>query len=319
MKTNRYDAGRDTLQLSDGPGRGLDDDSGLLGDDLRATATRATASCPAPCPPPRSASRSAASSSGPPGWPRPTAPARTTPTPTTGRPTAASATSPPPRPTSGRSAASCRCSWRSACSSSGSTATELWYGEAKGVPLADKLIDTPLTSSQLKAAKFFLVVILLFLVQTSFGGLLAHYTVHPGHVLPRRRRPRSSRTAGPRAGTCSSPSSGSPPPGWPRRSTWRRSSAGASRRGQGLLVQLLFARDPAGRRRQPGRARWPGSRASSGSRGSGSATRGGSTWSSGRLWQILLFVGLIVLARDRLPGGGRSCLQGEGPERLHAP
>ncbi len=38
----------------------------------------------------------------------------------------------------------------------------------------------PLTSSQLKAAKFFVVVILLFLVQTSFGGLLAHYTIHPG-------------------------------------------------------------------------------------------------------------------------------------------
>jgi nitric oxide reductase subunit B len=57
---------------------------------------------------------------------------------------------------------------------------QLWYGEAKGVPLAEKLVDAPLTSSQLKAAKFFLVVILLFLVQTSFGGLLAHYTVHPG-------------------------------------------------------------------------------------------------------------------------------------------
>jgi nitric oxide reductase subunit B len=56
----------------------------------------------------------------------------------------------------------------------------LWYGQPKGVPLADKLIDMPLTSSQLKAAKYFLVVILLFLLQTSFGGLLAHYTVHPG-------------------------------------------------------------------------------------------------------------------------------------------
>ena len=55
----------------------------------------------------------------------------------------------------------------------------LWYGEAKGVPLSEKLIDMPLTSSQVKAAKFFLVVILLFLIQTSFGGLLAHYTIHP--------------------------------------------------------------------------------------------------------------------------------------------
>jgi nitric oxide reductase subunit B len=57
---------------------------------------------------------------------------------------------------------------------------QLWYGEAQGVPLATKLLDAPLTSSQVKAAKFFLVVILLFLVQTVFGGLLAHYTVHPG-------------------------------------------------------------------------------------------------------------------------------------------
>ncbi|RME27093.1 MAG: nitric-oxide reductase large subunit [Deltaproteobacteria bacterium] len=57
---------------------------------------------------------------------------------------------------------------------------KMWYGEEKGVALADKLIDMPLTSSQQKAAKFFLVVILLFLVQTTFGGLLAHYTVHPG-------------------------------------------------------------------------------------------------------------------------------------------
>jgi nitric oxide reductase subunit B len=56
----------------------------------------------------------------------------------------------------------------------------LWYGEAKGVALAEKLIEMPLTSSQLHAAKFFVVVILLFLVQTTMGGLLAHYTIHPG-------------------------------------------------------------------------------------------------------------------------------------------
>ena len=53
------------------------------------------------------------------------------------------------------------------------------------------------------------------------------------------------------AGTCSWPSSGSPSPGWARRSTWRRSSAAASRSGQGLLVNLLFGGDPAGRRGQP--------------------------------------------------------------------
>ncbi|MDZ7413169.1 MAG: cbb3-type cytochrome c oxidase subunit I [candidate division KSB1 bacterium] len=57
---------------------------------------------------------------------------------------------------------------------------ELWYGEARGVPLAEKLIDMPITQSQFMAAKFFVVVILLFLLQTSYGGLLAHYTVHPG-------------------------------------------------------------------------------------------------------------------------------------------
>ncbi len=55
----------------------------------------------------------------------------------------------------------------------------LWYGGAKGVALSEKLIDMPLTRSQLAAAKFFVVVILLFLLQTSFGGLLAHYTIHP--------------------------------------------------------------------------------------------------------------------------------------------
>ena len=56
----------------------------------------------------------------------------------------------------------------------------IMYGEAKGVALSEKLIDMPLTSSQLHAAKFFVVVILLFLLQTTFGGLLAHYTIHPG-------------------------------------------------------------------------------------------------------------------------------------------
>jgi len=55
----------------------------------------------------------------------------------------------------------------------------IWYGTPKGVALAEKLIEVPLTDSQLKAAKFFVVVILLFLVQTNIGGLLAHYTIHP--------------------------------------------------------------------------------------------------------------------------------------------
>lgn len=55
-----------------------------------------------------------------------------------------------------------------------------WYGEAKGVSLSEKLIDMPLTPSQLYAAKFFVVVIILFLLQTVMGGLMAHYTIHPG-------------------------------------------------------------------------------------------------------------------------------------------
>jgi nitric oxide reductase subunit B len=55
----------------------------------------------------------------------------------------------------------------------------IWYGPTRGARLADKLIDLPLTPSQFTAAKYFLVVILLFLLQTTFGGLLAHYTIHP--------------------------------------------------------------------------------------------------------------------------------------------
>lgn len=55
----------------------------------------------------------------------------------------------------------------------------LWYGAPAGVSLAEKMVDMPLTPSQLRAAKYFLVVILLFLIQTNFGGLLAHYTIHP--------------------------------------------------------------------------------------------------------------------------------------------
>jgi nitric oxide reductase subunit B len=55
----------------------------------------------------------------------------------------------------------------------------LWYGPTKGARIAEKLIEMPLTPSQMSAAKYFLVVILLFLIQTNFGGLLAHYTIHP--------------------------------------------------------------------------------------------------------------------------------------------
>jgi len=55
----------------------------------------------------------------------------------------------------------------------------IWYGEPAGAALSDKFISAPLTLSQFRAAKFFLVVVLLLLLQTIFGGLLAHYTVHP--------------------------------------------------------------------------------------------------------------------------------------------
>ncbi len=56
---------------------------------------------------------------------------------------------------------------------------EYFYGHPKGIEVGKKLISLPLSSSQFKAAKFFVVVLLLFILQTSMGGLLAHYTVHP--------------------------------------------------------------------------------------------------------------------------------------------
>jgi len=55
-----------------------------------------------------------------------------------------------------------------------------FYGEAKAVQAAYRLLETPVTPSQRASAKFFLVAGLLFLVQIFNGGLLAHYTVHPG-------------------------------------------------------------------------------------------------------------------------------------------
>ncbi|MFH1262277.1 MAG: cbb3-type cytochrome c oxidase subunit I [Pseudomonadota bacterium] len=55
----------------------------------------------------------------------------------------------------------------------------LFYGEPKGVEIGMKLVSMPLVPSQIKAAKYFLVVGLLFVVQILNGGLLAHYTIHP--------------------------------------------------------------------------------------------------------------------------------------------
>ena len=167
----------------------------------------------------------------------------------------------------------------------------MWYGEAKGVPLGEKLIDMPLTSSQLKAAKFFLVVILLFLVQTSFGGLLAHYTVHPGSFYI------------PLVGELI-------PYSWAKSwhlqlaifwiaTTWMASAI--------YLAPIIGGREP------PVRGCWSrclfgavllvavgslvgevlGIKGCSATGGSGSGTRAGSISNSARFWQILLFVGLI--------------------------
>lgn len=68
----------------------------------------------------------------------------------------------------------------------------IFYGEAKAEGVARALIETPLSLSQYRAAKFFIVVALLFILQTLMGGLMAHYTTHPasfyipkiGEIIP---------------------------------------------------------------------------------------------------------------------------------------
>ena len=55
-----------------------------------------------------------------------------------------------------------------------------FYGESKAVEAAYGLLEIPVTPSQRASAKFFLIAGLLFVVQIFNGGLLAHYTVHPG-------------------------------------------------------------------------------------------------------------------------------------------
>ncbi|MFH1067999.1 MAG: cbb3-type cytochrome c oxidase subunit I, partial [Candidatus Glassbacteria bacterium] len=168
----------------------------------------------------------------------------------------------------------------------------IWYGEAKGVSLARKLVDMPLTPSQQKATKYFLVVILLFLLQTSFGGLLAHYTVNPSSFY----FPIVSRII---------------PYSWAKSwhlqlaifwiaTTWVAASiylapiiGGREPRKQGLLVQLLFAAilvvalgsllgEIAGIKGLLGDWWfWLGH-------------QGWEYLELGRLWQILLFVGLVA-------------------------
>jgi len=56
-----------------------------------------------------------------------------------------------------------------------------FYGQAKGVDAARQLLAIPITPSQRASAWFFLVAGVLFVLQIFNGGLLAHYTVHPGH------------------------------------------------------------------------------------------------------------------------------------------
>lgn len=57
---------------------------------------------------------------------------------------------------------------------------QFFYGESQAVQAAYRLLEAPVTGSQRASAKFFLVAGLLFIVQILNGGLLAHYTMHPG-------------------------------------------------------------------------------------------------------------------------------------------
>ncbi len=168
----------------------------------------------------------------------------------------------------------------------------LWYGQPVGIPLSEKLVDMPLTLSQIRAAKYFLVVILLFLVQTCFGGLLAHYTVHPGSFYI------------PAVGMLI-------PYSWAKSwhlqlaifwiaTTWVASAiylapivGGREPRKQGLLVQILFA------------AVLVVAVGSLGGEVAGIKGLFGNAWfwfghqgweylELGRLWQILLLVGLLA-------------------------
>ena len=57
---------------------------------------------------------------------------------------------------------------------------QFFYGQARAVEASYRLLEMPVTPSQRASAKYFLVAGLLFVVQIFNGGLLAHYTVHPG-------------------------------------------------------------------------------------------------------------------------------------------
>ena len=113
------------------------------------------------------------------------------------------------------------------------------------------------------------------------GADLQRRPAGPLHGPPRQLLRRSSsarciRTVGPRAGTCNWRFSGSPSPGWARPSTWRRWSAGASRRPAAAGQHPL--RRGRGRDRGEPAGRGPGHQGLPGATpGSGSATRAGST------------------------------------------
>ena len=58
-----------------------------------------------------------------------------------------------------------------------------WYGfnggEKNDLQMANLLAEAPIAPSQVKVAKYFLVVVALFLLQTIVGGYMAHSTVNP--------------------------------------------------------------------------------------------------------------------------------------------
>ncbi|GMV66801.1 MAG: cbb3-type cytochrome c oxidase subunit I [Candidatus Omnitrophica bacterium] len=159
--------------------------------------------------------------------------------------------------------------------------------------IGDKIIHLPISSSQRKTAKYFVVVCLLFLLQLLQGGLMAHYTVHPGEFyginlvsdnipynLPKSWHLQLAifwiATAWVGAALYLAPIAGKKEP-----------------RGQGLLVDILF-----------GAVVFVAVGALAGS-ALGVKGLAGDYWfwighqgweflELGRLWQILLFVGLII-------------------------
>ncbi len=58
---------------------------------------------------------------------------------------------------------------------------QLYYDDTNEDNVSKVLINMPITNSQRKSAKFFIIVNVLFLIQILMGGLLAHYTTNPGH------------------------------------------------------------------------------------------------------------------------------------------